>query len=330
MISVITGFFADRKSPVFLAAADAFSRRFAVIFMKLWLSKNSEISLREQLTRQIMLAIVSGDLKTGDKLPSVRELALRHKIHANTASAAYRRLEETGWVESRVGSGVYVRAVAPTKIAETEAAIENELDEAILSFLGAARRRGFDDRQIKARLDFWLRRKAPKKIVIVESDADLSRILVGEISAQFSAPVAAAEPSKIGRDDFAKNSLVVSLSDSIENLPPAAAFFKLKLNSVQDSMRGQVRPEATDLVGVASHWEKFRRWSLTMLVAVGLGEENLVVRDASRPDWQKGLHSCRFVIADSLTAARLPENIDARVFRLISPESIAELRARLK
>ena len=80
--------------------------------MRLWLSKNGEVPLREQLTAQIVLGIVSGDLPPGQRLPSTRELARRFKIHANTVSAAYRELEERGWLESRKGSGVYVRAEA--------------------------------------------------------------------------------------------------------------------------------------------------------------------------------------------------------------------------
>lgn len=298
--------------------------------MKLWLSKNSEISLREQLTRQIMLAIVSGDLQAGDKLPSVREIALRLKIHANTASAAYRWLEENGWVESRVGSGVYARKVTELKISETEKAIESELDRLISAFLTEARRRGFENKQIKARLNLRLRARKPQKIVIVENDADLSRILACEISARFSEPVSAVDFARAERDGLTKNALVVSLSDLTQMRGAPAAFVKLKLNSVQDSMRGKEKPGAEDLVGVASHWEKFLRWSQTMLVAVGIGEENLVVRNANEPDWKKGLDSCRFVITDSLTARNLPDDIDRRVFQMISPESIAELENHLK
>ncbi|HEX8735341.1 MAG TPA: GntR family transcriptional regulator [Pyrinomonadaceae bacterium] len=298
--------------------------------MKLWLSKNSEISLREQLTRQIMLAIVSGDLQAGDKLPSVREIALRLKIHPNTASAAYRWLEENGWVESRVGSGVYARKVTELKINETARAIESELDRLILAFLNDARRRGFENKQIKGRLNFWLQAKKPQKIVIVENDADLSRILAGEIAAHFSLPVSAVDSAKAGKDGLARNSLIVSLSDSAESFPAPAAFVRLKLNSVQDSMRGKEKPSETDLVGVASHWEKFLRWSQTMLVAVGIGEENLVVRHTAEADWKKGLDSCRFVITDSLTAKHLPGGIDKRVFQLISPESIDEMQSYLK
>jgi len=273
---------------------------------------------------------VSGDLKAGDKLPSVREIALRLKIHPNTASTAYQWLEENGWVESRVGSGVYARKVTELKINETARAIESELDQMILSFLNDARRRGFENKQLKARLNFWLQTGKPQKIVIVETDADLSRILACELAAHFSAPVSAVSLAEAEKNGFTKNSLIVSLSDLAENPRAPTAFVKLKLNSVQDSMRGKEKPGAEDLVGVASHWEKFLRWSQTMLVAVGIGEENLVVRNTGEKDWKKGLDSCRFVITDSLTAKHLPNDVDRRVFQMISPESIAELENHLK
>lgn len=304
--------------------------------MKLWLSKNSEISLREQLTRQVMLAIASGDLQAGDKLPSVREIALRLKIHPNTASAAYRWLEENGWVESRVGSGVYARKVTETKISETTRAIENELDRMISNFLSQARQLGFENEQIRSRLNLRLKTGKPQNILIVEDDADLSRILAFELEKQFSSKqISTANFRAAGKKNLARNSLVVSLSDAAENLATTAAaaaadFVRLRLNSVQDSLRGKEKPAETDLIGVASHWEKFLRWSQTMLVAVGIAEENLVVRNTNDDDWRKGLEFCRFVIADSLTAKLLPKNLDTRVFHLVSPESIAEIRDRLK
>jgi GntR family transcriptional regulator len=291
--------------------------------MKLWLSKNGGISIAEQLTRQIILAIVGGDLRAGDKLPSVRELALRHKIHQNTASVAYRHLKENGWLESRRGSGVYVRDVSSVKIEETTETIQNELDKAILSFLENARQRGFDNRQIKSRLKFWLNSKTLKKIVVVEKDANLRRILADEIAENFSLPIFDVETET---GSFTKDSLIVSFADLTENFLSPASFVKLKFNSVQDSMRGQAKPAQTDLIGVVSHWETFRRWSQTMLVAVGIGKENLVVRNANEADWQNGLSFCKFVVTDSWTAKRLRGLSNILVFRLISADSIREMR----
>ena len=108
--------------------------------------------------------------------------------------------------------------------------------------------------------------------------------------------------------------------------PPDAPLVVLQLNSVQDAMRGKRRPQKEELVGLASHWEKFLRWSQTMLLAAGIENEQIILRDARTRDWQKGLDLCTFVIADSLTAKELPANFDVRVFRLVSDASLAELK----
>src|ERR1700759_5727774 len=76
--------------------------------MRLWFSANSEVPLYRQLVTQVQLAILSGELRPGDRLPSTRELARRFAIHPNTVSAGYRELEDDGWTELRHGSGVYV------------------------------------------------------------------------------------------------------------------------------------------------------------------------------------------------------------------------------
>jgi len=77
-------------------------------FVKLWLSKNSEVPIRDQLVAQITLGIASGDLPPGKRLPSTRELARRFKIHQNTVSSAYRELAAKGVVEFKKGSGVFI------------------------------------------------------------------------------------------------------------------------------------------------------------------------------------------------------------------------------
>ena len=82
--------------------------------MRLWLNRTGEVSLREQLITQVVLAILCKELLPGQRLPSTRDLARRFNIHANTASAAYRELEREGWLEFRHGSGVYVRATRPS------------------------------------------------------------------------------------------------------------------------------------------------------------------------------------------------------------------------
>ena len=55
--------------------------------------------------------ILSGVLVSGDKLPSVREMATQLTINPNTIQRAYRELEMQGWVASVAGKGCFVCGV---------------------------------------------------------------------------------------------------------------------------------------------------------------------------------------------------------------------------
>ena len=55
--------------------------------------------------------ILSGVLTNGDKLPSVRELALQLAINPNTIQRAYRELEMQGWIATVPGKGCFVCGV---------------------------------------------------------------------------------------------------------------------------------------------------------------------------------------------------------------------------
>ena len=77
--------------------------------MKIWLTKNNGVPVREQIVTQVRLAIASGELRPGQKLPSTREIARRFGVHSNTVSAAYSELADAGDVFHKHGSGIFVR-----------------------------------------------------------------------------------------------------------------------------------------------------------------------------------------------------------------------------
>ncbi len=147
--------------------------------MRIWLSKNSEVPLREQLATQIILGIVSDDLKPGQKLPSTRELARRYDIHSNTVSAAYQDLEHRGWVQFRKGSGVYVRELNVDATADPKL----ELDQLISTLFQVARQRGHSLHEIQSRVKHWLETQPPDHILLIEPDEELRSILIAEIEA---------------------------------------------------------------------------------------------------------------------------------------------------
>lgn len=65
-----------------------------------------------QIRNRIVHLIRSGYYKTGDRLPSVRELAVILNINFNTVSKAYQDLERDGLIVTRRGLGTFVAATA--------------------------------------------------------------------------------------------------------------------------------------------------------------------------------------------------------------------------
>ncbi|MDX6694300.1 MAG: GntR family transcriptional regulator [Blastocatellia bacterium] len=295
--------------------------------MRIWLSKNSDVPVREQLVSQIIAGVVSNDLQPGQKLPSTRELARRFGIHSNTVSAAYRHLAGRGWVEFRKGSGVYVRAHNP----ESQTLAPGlELDGLISSFLRTARDRGFSLIEIQGRVKHWLELEPPDHFLVIEPDAELRRILMAEIKEATGFRVAGASVEECARSAVLAMAAPVALYTQAESVRAALPFdancLLLHTRSVADSLKSAEAPPPDALVAVVSRWPEFLRWSHTILTAAGLDPAALSFRDARQPDWAKGLRASAFVITDALTAGQLPAGCQPRVYRVIADSSIKELR----
>lgn len=76
--------------------------------LKIIISNNSSIPLYEQIKEAIKKEIVTGNLKDGEKLPSVRSLSRDLKISILTVKKAYDELVEEGFIETRQGLGSFV------------------------------------------------------------------------------------------------------------------------------------------------------------------------------------------------------------------------------
>jgi GntR family transcriptional regulator len=63
-----------------------------------------------QLERGLRAAIAIGRLKTGDQLPTVRQLAVELRVNANTVARVYAELERAGVIETRRGVGSFISA----------------------------------------------------------------------------------------------------------------------------------------------------------------------------------------------------------------------------
>lgn len=78
--------------------------------MDIILSSNSDKPIYEQITSQIKAHIMSGELQTGEQLPSMRALAKSLRISVITAQRAYEDLQRDGFIETVQGRGTFVAA----------------------------------------------------------------------------------------------------------------------------------------------------------------------------------------------------------------------------
>jgi DNA-binding transcriptional regulator YhcF (GntR family) len=294
--------------------------------MRLWLNRTGEVSLREQLTTQVVLGIVCRDLAPGQRLPSTRDLARRFGIHANTASAAYRQLEQEGWLEFRHGSGVYVRATRPPKPHTPELAV----DELIGDLVVKARKLGAPSSIVRARLRRWLQLEPAGRWLVIEPDPELRRIVIEEMEQWLSLPVSGCSPNDCGQAntlDAAMPVVLPSRATAVRKLLPAGTELTvLQVHPVAPALGGYLPAPPGVLVGIASHWPEFQRVARTMLIAAGLAPESLLLSDATHAGWKRGLAATSAVVCDVITAGELPRGCHALVFRLLAEEAIAQLR----
>jgi len=81
-----------------------------VISVNIIISNSSGQPIYEQIVNQIKNLIISGELKEGDPLPSMRLLAKELRISVITTKRAYEELEREGFIVSVTGKGSFVAA----------------------------------------------------------------------------------------------------------------------------------------------------------------------------------------------------------------------------
>ena len=99
-----------------------------------------------QLVRQVREALRLGQLRPGDRLPTVREVVTSCTVNAATVLKAYRELELSGLVESRQGSGTFISGTLGSADPHAMARLRSELAR----WLGQARDAGLEDEDVEA------------------------------------------------------------------------------------------------------------------------------------------------------------------------------------
>lgn len=302
--------------------------------MRLWLNRTSEVSLREQLVTQVTLGILCQELAAGQRLPSTRELARRFGIHANTASSAYKQLEQEGWLEFRHGAGVFVRLNRPAAPLSPELAAEFAVDQLIGDLMARARKLGAPEALVRERLRRWLALTPPSRWLVIDPDPELRRIVIHEMEQALALPVAGCAPEECVQPGVLNGSMPVTVPSKAamvrKLLPAGIELTVLQVHPVSLELLVHLQrylPEhAGELVGIASRWKEFQRIAQTLLIAAGLSPESLLVRDAMQADWKRGLEATSGVVCDALTALELPADVFPLRFTLLDQPTLASLR----
>lgn len=82
------------------------------------LDPDNGIPIYRQIIQQVEYAILSGRMRPGDRLPTIRSLAVELKINPNTIAKAYGEMEIRGILITQVGSGTYISNTKPVPEAD--------------------------------------------------------------------------------------------------------------------------------------------------------------------------------------------------------------------
>ena len=100
--------------------------------MKIIIKNGSAVPIYEQIKNAIRDEILTGTVKAGDKLPSVRSLARELSISILTVKKSYDELENEGFIESRQGLGTFVGKEDPNlRLEEKQKKLEEALIESV-------------------------------------------------------------------------------------------------------------------------------------------------------------------------------------------------------
>jgi GntR family transcriptional regulator len=102
-----------------------------------------------QLIDQIKFGIASGNLKTGEQLPTVRSLAVELKVNLNTIAKAYKELEILGILDTQQGSGTFINANGNVLSDEEK---QGKIQDICKEFLTVAYTYGFSKEEVIAEL----------------------------------------------------------------------------------------------------------------------------------------------------------------------------------
>lgn len=120
--------------------------------MNLQIDSESKVPIYVQIDEQVRAQIAAGQLRPGEQLPTIRELAALLRVNYNTVARAYLELDHDGIISTQQGRGTFVAGVpdkdrmALRRNRKLHAVVRGALDEAqLLGYQPGEIRQAFDE-----------------------------------------------------------------------------------------------------------------------------------------------------------------------------------------
>jgi GntR family transcriptional regulator len=114
--------------------------------MQIKIDFRSDQPIYAQITEQIRQMVANGELKEGDQLPTVRQLATELRVNFNTVARAYRLLDEVGLISTQQGRGTYIWE-APSEVTMRRLR-QHSLESLTLRYLAEAHRLAYTPNEV--------------------------------------------------------------------------------------------------------------------------------------------------------------------------------------
>ncbi len=293
------------------------------------ISKESDVTIHDQLVAEITFLIATGAWKPGKALPSVRDMARRLEIHHNTVSQAYQELESGDLLLRRPGSRMVVRT--PGELAPPIGV--KDLDDLINATLDAAEATGYSLEQLRQRVQERLMAQPPDRVLVVDEERGMRHLLREEIREELPFPVETCPQDDVSlRSELTMGTLVVGPPGAISKIaslvPKDRPAIPITFSSAskQVKMVRELREPST--IAVVSISEMFLRTARGLLAPV-VGQRH-TLREYLLPRESPGtLDAADLVICDMIAARR----VEARrvvPYRMVSPECLKLLASAMK
>jgi DNA-binding transcriptional regulator YhcF (GntR family) len=297
--------------------------------MQIKIKRNAGVPVKEQIRAQIELAMLSGDLPRGSRLPPIRTWARKLRVHANTISAAYRELAASGHVVVRSGSGVFVEP-RPRRTA-LQATVATRLRAAVEEAVAT----GLSTEDILAAVVRFASPHKPEGILVVDPSAEMGAVYASEIREALGADVRVATLDELDQNPKLAAGLVVAvLPYHVGRVEGIASLGRLVVFTLTFPNPEALVPPglSSGMVLVVSESPLFL--SFTRVAFKSVLSEDFEIQTCALANerlWRRFLAASDVIVTDAMSAPRLNRAGAKNLTRLklLSDDSMARLKEAL-